>query len=525
MADLGLALYKAVPQIAELQERAKRLRMDEELQPLKQQALQGQITAQAIQNETATLDLKTKKKEAEWLNKPIDIAKIPSGAYKDIMIKTAQDYGILNDGETPTNYHLMKFKEMVKENPEVLNANAGEYIQNSNKVFLPLKQKVEDIQGQITNQQTILDTTTNPTVMKEAQKQLEGLNEMLQPLQEQYNKLGNDRSQALNFAAKTDIDIKTREFIQNNQRILNKLPHDVRIAVTTQLELGQVQGAAKTLEEWTQKRGKEFAPSVETDYIPIGKDKYQQVVIDRTNGSTKPVLTPDGKPVIKTTEDLKKEKGAKMESVSDPFGKGFLEKSGKLSGEYEGEIVKTASQARIKIQTLDTMNQLLDRFESGKLAGWEKNIQQYAQAFGIPIDTTNLSAKEAFNALGEQLALQSRNQGEGMVLAGQMSDRDVQFLRDMNPQLIISKRGNRTIIKIRKVIEKRNQEVANLARQYKKEHRGMLDALDFEGYVKEKMGNTSVFGIPENSQLIGTDKITGLPVYKTQDGKNIIPNF
>lgn len=272
-------------------------------------------------------------------------------------------------------------------------------------------------------------------------------------------------------------------------------------------------------------KDKDFAPQVSPQWKRTEDGQNQLGILDEVTGIWKPVKDDSGKPIIVSDEERKLMEGKKTESVSNFFGKGFETESGKESAKVEAEIVKSERGSQARIQTLENMNQLLDQFESGKLARWEKIVQQWGSALGFDVDTKNLSAKEAFTAITEQLALQSRNQGEGMVLAGQMSDKDVQFLRDMSPQLIISKGGNKLIIQMRKAIAKREMEIADLARQYKKEHSGMFDALDFGGYIKDRYKEKSVFGIPEDAVLVGTDKTTGLPVYKASDGKSYIPNF
>jgi len=207
-----------------------------------------------------------------------------------------------------------------------------------------------------------------------------------------------------------------------------------------------------------------------------------------------------------------------------PEKQGFLAETGKSGAEYVKEVVSSSSKARSNIATLDVMDQLLDRFASGKLAGIQKSAQQWAHALGMDVNMQDLSSKEAFTAIGEQLTLQSRNLGEGMVLAGQMSDKDVQFLRDMNPQLLISKSGNKLIIKIRKAVAKRQIEIEGLALQYRNEHGGVLDELGFNQFVKDSLSKTSMFGIPDDAVLAGTDKATGLPVYQ-KDGDLFIPEF
>jgi len=206
-----------------------------------------------------------------------------------------------------------------------------------------------------------------------------------------------------------------------------------------------------------------------------------------------------------------------------PRAKGYLTQSGKFGAEREKEIVAGSVKARGKIATLNTLDTLLDRFRSGKLANIGKGIQQWASAFGIPV-SKSLGAKEAFGAIVNELALRSRNLGEGMVLAGQMSDKDVQFLKDMNVQMIISKGGNKLILKIRKSIAQRELDIAREVSNYKKQNRGVFDGTGFEDFIRNKYSSKHIFGIPAGSVLTGTDTVTGLPVYE-KDGKYFIPDF
>lgn len=205
--------------------------------------------------------------------------------------------------------------------------------------------------------------------------------------------------------------------------------------------------------------------------------------------------------------------------------RGYGVRAGQADAAREEQINNDSAKARVQMASLDAMDDLLDRFESGKLAKIGMIGQQYLNSLGIDVDTQNLGAKEAFLAITEQLALQSRNMGEGMVLAGQMSDRDVQFLRNMNPQLIISKDGNRIIINMRKAIAKRANSIARHMRDFIASNDGRFNATKFDAYLEENLSNTSIFGIPENAEIIGTDSVTGLPMYETEDGKTIIPNF
>lgn len=270
--------------------------------------------------------------------------------------------------------------------------------------------------------------------------------------------------------------------------------------------------------------GKEYAPPTGWSLVrPRAEQGTQgfapetELYINSMTGESKYVNVRDQKSMQAATD-------AGYSPVS-PESRGYGLERGKASAKREEQINTDSSKARSQITTLTALDQLLDRFETGKLTKIGMKMQQYASAFGLPVDLSELGDKEAFNALTEQLALQSRNMGEGMVLAGQMSDRDVQFLRDMNVQLIISKGGNKKILNIRKAIARRNNQIAELMRQYKKENKGRFDSTGFDAYLEKNFAQTSIFGIPKDSQYVGNDRVTGLPVYQSPDNKYIIPSF
>lgn len=202
----------------------------------------------------------------------------------------------------------------------------------------------------------------------------------------------------------------------------------------------------------------------------------------------------------------------------------YLSKKGGYGADAIKEIAESSVKGRSEIVTLDFMGKLLDRFKSGMFTGMVKDIQRFGAALNLPIDYKNLAAKEAFQATAKQLALQSRNLGPGMVLAGQMSDKDVKFLEEMNVQLLTSEPGNRLIIDIRTALAKRKAEVIKLAKQYEQEHGGIFDQAGFEVFMTDYSENNSIFGVPAGAEIVGTDQETGLPVYSI-NGDYFVPEF
>jgi len=209
-----------------------------------------------------------------------------------------------------------------------------------------------------------------------------------------------------------------------------------------------------------------------------------------------------------------------------PQSKGYLSETGKLGAQTEGEIISSSKKARAMLTQFNSLERLMDRVKTGKFADWKKEVQQFSDYFNLPgVDVKNMEAAEAFNAISNELALRSRKLGEGMVLSGQTSDRDLSFLLNMNPQLITSSGGNKLIIRIRGKLLERELKVAEMAEEYKKAHGGIFDMGGFEKYVREKLSDDSIFGIPPEAKYIGKeDSKTGLPIYEI-DGKFFIPEI
>lgn len=141
---------------------------------------------------------------------------------------------------------------------------------------------------------------------------------------------------------------------------------------------------------------------------------------------------------------------------------------------------QTAGRAASKgLQNLDRIDQLMDGVSTGKLTPTGMQVSAYAQAFGIPIDP-KLPNKQAAEALTAQIALENRNPAGGAGMPGAMSDNDLKFLRSMAPGLSQTTEGRKMIIDSKRKILQRDQEVSQLARDYRKKNGGKLD----DGFVQ-----------------------------------------
>lgn len=96
-------------------------------------------------------------------------------------------------------------------------------------------------------------------------------------------------------------------------------------------------------------------------------------------------------------------------------------------------------------------------FDSGKLSKLREYIHTFLRSAGVPEDSikdfTNLTdqgaaAMQVFDAMGNKMALIYRNPDSGLGLPGAASDRDVEFLKSMVPNLKKTPEANQLLMKI-----------------------------------------------------------------------------
>ncbi len=190
--------------------------------------------------------------------------------------------------------------------------------------------------------------------------------------------------------------------------------------------------------------------------------KISQSVKQSTGMEVKPedIFKNPNAPQNVTNVNLSQEK-AEASTVGTAFGKQYA------------EIQSADVDSRAKMAKYDRMGQLLSGIKTGKLVPAMTNIQSIADSLGISVDKT-LGAKQAFQALSGEVALTLRNPSGGAGMPGALSDRDLNFLVGMTPDLAKTHEGNEMIIDTARKLAKRDQEVAKMARDYRKTH-GQFD--------------------------------------------------
>lgn len=152
---------------------------------------------------------------------------------------------------------------------------------------------------------------------------------------------------------------------------------------------------------------------------------------------------------------------------------------GKHYGEQFGDIQKAGFSAQSKISRLDRLSQVLDGLQTGKLTPAMTNVKATLESLGISVDD-KLGAAQAAEAISNEIALQMRNPAGGAGMPGAMSDKDREFLVATVPGLAKTPQGNRLLIETSKRLAQRDQQVAKIARDYRRKH-GQLD----EGFYDE----------------------------------------
>jgi len=151
--------------------------------------------------------------------------------------------------------------------------------------------------------------------------------------------------------------------------------------------------------------------------------------------------------------------------------------AGGMADIYAG-LLQTDYQAPTKIADYQRLGSLLGSIDTGKYKGTITNVKSAAKTAGIDLDalgiTDDVAPAQASVALSNAMALQLRNPTGGAGMPGSLSDKDREFLQSMVPGLETVPGANKFLVDYRIRLEQRSQQVAKLARAYKKQN-GVFD--------------------------------------------------
>ena len=216
------------------------------------------------------------------------------------------------------------------------------------------------------------------------------------------------------------------------------------------------------------------------DLVPITKQESQVGKInpaDFTPASVRQFLTGGGDHSVLVPIDKTPRTNISIKNVSETE---YDKTIGKQYAEEFGKYQDAGRKAESNIARMNAISKLLDGIDTHAGTNVGMKIAGGARAVGLNIDP-NLPAKEAAEALANEMALQSRAGGQ---MPGAMSDKDREFLQAMNPNVAQTPQGRAQLIEVRKRIAQRERDIARLAREYAAQNRGRLDS-GFEAVLSD----------------------------------------
>lgn len=201
--------------------------------------------------------------------------------------------------------------------------------------------------------------------------------------------------------------------------------------------------------------------------------------------ATNPNLQPAGQPIVRPSGPIT---SASPQSIQEGegIGKGFAEDYTKIQ--------QRSASATKTLTTLQRMSQLADSAFEGAAAPALQYARSMLASVGLPSAT--VKAGEEFSALANKLTLDAQN---GSLGAG-VSNADVQFIQNINPNLSHTAAGRKEIITTMTALAKRDQEVAREAVNYRRAN-GSMDG--FQTYIAQWAEQHLLFKGRENTASFG----------------------
>lgn len=166
----------------------------------------------------------------------------------------------------------------------------------------------------------------------------------------------------------------------------------------------------------------------------------------------------------------------------------FNKKVGAEFGEQYAGLMRADMNAPATIGKYQRLGTLLGEVGTGKFKGGTVEMKAAMKGFGFDLNALGIrddvAPAQAARALANQMALELRNPAGGAGMPGALSDQDRQFLLQMIPSLESDPAAWPKMIDYRVKLAEREQQVAKMARAYRKKNNGKFD----EGFFDELQG-------------------------------------
>lgn len=191
---------------------------------------------------------------------------------------------------------------------------------------------------------------------------------------------------------------------------------------------------------------------------------------------------------------------------------------GKTVGEGLGnmaiDIAKKAASAPGQLATLDRLDQLSQdpNFYSGTGAGLLTDAKKMLAA--VAGDPSVAASNEAYQSLSNQVVLNKIGS-----LGTGISNADRSFIESISPRLSNTPEGNKLVIQTLRKMTMRDQEIAQIAADYRQAHGGQLDE-NWPVYLGQWAEQHPIFTAADQGAGASSPAPTGTP---TPDGWTVLP--
>tara|TARA_R100001082_G_C4364546_1_gene161202 strand:+ start:1244 stop:2434 length:1191 start_codon:yes stop_codon:yes gene_type:complete len=190
-----------------------------------------------------------------------------------------------------------------------------------------------------------------------------------------------------------------------------------------------------------------------------------------TDDAGEPILGPDGKPMFEWTvyrpdgTVLKTFTGPSSASTSIDLGgdKSYKQRVGTVLADDIAEQIGNARQAGETLQSLKDMATLLERIgETGPVSEFFEPFRRIGGELGINVDKADLRDRDVFRSKANEIVLASVKK-----MTGAISEKELNFLESIAPQLSRTTDGNRLLIQMMTFAAERQSAFGDFAREYR----------------------------------------------------------
>lgn len=208
-------------------------------------------------------------------------------------------------------------------------------------------------------------------------------------------------------------------------------------------------------------------------------------------------------------QDLARSRAAKTSVILPPQETAY-DKA--LGGDLAKSFVTTqqgVQGAMAKAAKLERMAEVLPQIYTGTGAEINLAVKRALSSVGLG-SKDGIGEAEQFQAFANELALDARSTADGGGMPGAMSDKDREFLTNMNANLGNSLQGNALKIEAARRVAQRQIEYAAEMRKYAQQHGGRIDA-GWYSHAANIFGNKPLFEDIRNVQVGGASAPSAAP--------------